>query len=73
MMDTRGLLSELLLEIDPAWRAAFVRFVETGEADPAFTQYVRTDKKCRDAIEKLLSSKLEMIAPLIDRSKQAPR
>jgi hypothetical protein len=44
--------SEELAEGLPVeWRAAFVRFVETGEAEQGFLDFLETDKPAQEAVE----------------------
>lgn len=41
--------------IDPKWQAAFVRFVETGEADDEFLEYLNSDPGAQAAVEEAFS------------------
>jgi hypothetical protein len=59
------LLTELLADIDPAWRLDFVRFVETGEASDDFCDYMDSDEKCQQVIEKMLAAQSEVLTPLV--------
>lgn len=65
------LLTELLADIDPAWRLDFVRFVETGEASEEFCDYMDSDEKCQQAIERLLGAHSELLTPLVMELDQA--
>lgn len=44
-------LEDLVNRLDPQWRSAFVKFVETGDADQAFLKYLDEDKGCQKAVE----------------------
>jgi hypothetical protein len=46
-VDTKALLSKLA----PQWHTAFLRFVETGEADAQFLAFMDENEDCQRAVE----------------------
>ncbi len=44
-------LEELVDRVAPEWRSAFVRFIETGDADETFLDYLDRDKEMQEAVE----------------------
>ena len=52
-------MDDILGLVDPAWQAAFLRFVETGEADPAFMEFLGRDRPCQEAVEKVFLAQAE--------------
>lgn len=47
-----GYLADLLEEVTEEWRPAFQHFVETGEADEPFLNYLNEENKAQEAVEK---------------------
>lgn len=46
-----GYLTDLLNGVDERWHSEFARFVETGEADDEFLNYLDQDKAAQQAVE----------------------
>jgi hypothetical protein len=46
---------ELAVSLPEEWRGAFVRFVETGEAEEPFLDFLETDKTAQQAVEVVYS------------------
>ena len=57
-------LADLLDDIPQEWHHAFVRFVETGEAEAAFLDYLDRDKRGQRAIERAFSAQAEALEGL---------
>jgi hypothetical protein len=74
-------LEDLMTNVAPEWRSAFVRFVETGEADEAFLNHLDRDEETQAAVERAFSEQskaLEGLAQALRESDtalaaQAPR
>jgi hypothetical protein len=46
-----GYLEDLEEMVAPQWRSAFLRFVETGEAEEDFLDFLDRDEQCQRAVE----------------------
>ncbi len=57
-------LDDLLALVDPPWRTAFLRLIETGEADEAFLSYVDQSPECQKAVELAFSAQAAAFANL---------
>lgn len=57
--DTQSYLADLVGKIAEKWRPAFERFVETGEAEEAFLNYLNEDKGAQDAVETAFNRQAE--------------
>ncbi len=44
-------LAALLPLVEPTYHRAFARFVETGEADQVFLDYLSRDPRCQEAVK----------------------
>jgi Protein of unknown function (DUF1566) len=63
---------ELAKELPAAWRADFVRFVETGEADKALLDFLASDRDAQSAVEavfKQYAAALQDLAALLRSAK----
>lgn len=52
-------LADLLEMVSPEWRHAFLRFVETGEAEEDFLSYLDQDTQCQEAVEAAFNRQAE--------------
>jgi hypothetical protein len=57
-------LEDLIAKVAPEWRAAFVRFVDTGEADDAFLNHLDQDKSTQEAVEIAFNAQAEALEGL---------
>jgi hypothetical protein len=57
--------SDLLPQIDARWHAAFVRFIETGEASASFLNYLDSDARCQKVMERLLAAQVKAFHPFM--------
>lgn len=64
-------LEDLLTRVAPQWREAFVKFVETGDAEPAFLKYVDEDDDCKAAVEAAFTAQAAAFANLAQALKDA--
>src|SRR5438128_12362642 len=64
-------LEDLLARVAPQWREAFVKFVETGDAEPAFLKYVDEDEDCKAAVEAAFTAQAAAFANLAQALKDA--
>lgn len=48
--------SDILALVAPEFHDEFLRFIETGEADSDFLDYLDRDADCQDAVELVLST-----------------
>lgn len=51
--------TDVLDLVQPEFREAFLRFVDTGELDPEFEQYLDQDELCQRAVEAAADAQLE--------------
>lgn len=47
--------------VKPQFRSAFARFVETGEMDASFEEFLNSDADCQAAIEAVATEQLESL------------
>ena len=52
---TGARIGELADSLAKEWRAAFIRFVETGEAEEPFLEFLEKDKAGRAAVETIFN------------------
>lgn len=57
-------LTKLIEGVIPEWRSEFQRFVETGEAQEAFLNYLNQDAAAQDAVEKAFNHQVEQFEGL---------
>lgn len=53
-----------MTKVPPEWRPAFLRFVETGEADEAFLDHLDGDKTTQEAVELAFSAQSQALEGL---------
>jgi hypothetical protein len=67
-----GLNSQALLDlVKPEWRQAFLQFVQTGDADEKFLDYLNGDEKGRQAVEEAFSQQAKAFEGLAAELKQS--
>ena len=49
-------LEDLLGQVEASWHQAFLRFIETGEADSKFLAYLDRDKDAQEAVDRAFST-----------------
>jgi hypothetical protein len=64
--------SDLLPQIDAKWHAAFVRFVETGDASDGFLNYLDSDPRCQKVMERLLAAHVRALKPFMTAMGMSP-
>jgi hypothetical protein len=64
--------SDLLPQIDAKWHAAFVRFVETGDASDGFLNYLDADHRCQKVMERLLAARVRAMKPFMSALGMSP-
>jgi hypothetical protein len=52
-------IEQILNLISPEWREEFLRFIESGEADQRFLDYIDSDEKCQEAVDLAVSAQAE--------------
>lgn len=57
-------LEDLIAEVAPEWRAAFVQFIETGHAEDAFLDHLDRDTSTQKAVEFAFSAQSEALEGL---------
>ena len=57
-------LTKLMEGVAPEWCSEFQRFVETGEAQEAFLNYLNQDPAAQDAVEKAFNHQVEQFEGL---------
>ncbi len=57
-------LEDLMANVAPEWRSAFVTFIETGEAEEAFLNHLDRDKATQDAVELAFGAQSEALEGL---------
>lgn len=62
--------AEYLRNVKPEWQAAFVRFVETGEAEEDFLNYLNSDEGAQQAVEAAFSAQAEAFQSMADEFKR---
>jgi hypothetical protein len=55
-------VDEIIPRVDKAWQPAFTRFIDTGEFDPAFEEYLNTNRDAQDAFDQLLDAQAAAFA-----------
>ncbi|HEY3130681.1 MAG TPA: hypothetical protein VGL91_14590 [Acidobacteriota bacterium] len=65
-------LEELLQHVQPRWHKAFLHFVETGEAESEFLDYLNQDKDSQQAVEMAFNAQAEAFQGLAEELKRAP-
>ena len=61
-------MEQLLTRIEPVWRQAFIRFIQTGEAEDAFLNYLDTDASAQEVVEEaftIQAAGLERVSELL--------
>jgi hypothetical protein len=49
-------IEELALRVDERWRDAFIEFVQTGEADKPFLDYLDSSPQAQEAVEAVFTA-----------------
>src|SRR6266542_4527873 len=57
-------LEDLIVKVAPEWRAAFVQFIETGEAEGTFLDHLDRDKATQEAVELAFTAQSEALEGL---------
>jgi len=57
-------VNTLLGNIQPQWHEAFLRFIDTGEADDAFLEYLNKDNDAQKVVELAFNAQAEAIQGL---------
>jgi hypothetical protein len=63
-------LEELLKNVAPEWHKEFLRFVETGEAEDNFLQYLNKDKGGQAAVEMAFDAQVKAFEGLAEELKK---
>lgn len=62
--------AEYLCDVKPEWHAAFVRFVETGDAEEDFLNYLNNDEEAQQAVETAFNAQAEAFQNMADEFKR---
>lgn len=65
-------LENLVQKVESRWRGEFLRFIETGEADDKFLEYLNRDKAGQEAVEMAFNAQAAAFEGLADELKKAP-
>lgn len=63
-MKTAGTIEEVARQVDDKWRDSFLKFVESGEADQEFLDYIDTNDAIQTAIDYAFRVQAESIDEL---------
>ena len=63
-------LETLLTHVEPQWKGAFVRFVETGEAGEGFLAYLDQDASAQHAVEMAFEAQANAFENLAEELKK---
>ena len=61
--------AEYLCNVKPEWRTAFARFVETGDAEEDFLDYLNKDEEAQQAVEAAFNTQAEAFQTMADEFK----
>lgn len=62
--------AEYSYNVKPEWRAAFARFVETGDAEEDFLNYLNSDEEAQQAVETAFNAQAEAFQNMADEFKK---
>lgn len=62
--------AEYLCNVKPEWHAAFARFVETGDAEEDFLNYLNNDEEAQQAVEAAFNAQAEAFQSMADEFKK---
>jgi hypothetical protein len=65
-------VEELLHGIEPQWRESFARFVQTGEAEDEFLNYLNLDKNAQQAVEAAFDAQAQAFQAIAEELKKTP-
>jgi hypothetical protein len=63
--------AEYLCNVRPQWRDAFVRFVETGDAEEDFLNYLNTDSEAQEAVEAAFNAQADAFQAMADEFRKS--
>lgn len=66
-------IEDLTVMVAPEWRNAFVRFIETGEAEEAFLDHIDRDKPTQEAVELAFSAQSQALEGLAHALRESER
>jgi hypothetical protein len=65
-------LNDILTNVDEKWRPDFLRFIDTGEANDDFLNYLNHDKSGQQAVELAFDAHAQSFRGLADELKSPP-
>jgi hypothetical protein len=65
-------VNDILANVDQKWHEPFLRFINTGEADDDFLNYLNHDKNGQQAVERAFDAHAQSFRGLADELKNPP-